>query len=63
MEKQVGIETIPVFINYENGETVCVCHRDHKRCDKPCVSDVVERDKYSGWEDTLRVDQYGKSDI
>lgn len=61
MEKQVGIERIKVYVNYEDGKTVCVCQRDHKRCDKPCVPDVVERDKYRDWKETFQVDKYGKS--
>lgn len=63
MEKQVGIERIKVYVDYEGGKTVCICRRDNKRCDKPCTPDVVERDKYRGWKDTFRVDKYGKSYI
>lgn len=61
MENKVGIEYIKVFIDYKDGKTVCICKRDHKRCGKHCTPDVVERDKYRGWEDTFRVDKYGKS--
>ena len=61
MKNQVGIESIKVFVDYENGKTVCICQRDRKRCDKLCVPDVVERDRYRGWEDAFHVDKYGKS--
>lgn len=61
MERQVGIESIDVYVDFENGKTVCICQRENKRCSKPCTPDVVERDRYRGWKDTFYVDQYGKS--
>lgn len=58
-----GVEYIKVFIKYQEGRTVCICKRDKKRCSsgKECYPDVVERDKYRGWQDTFRQDRYGKS--
>lgn len=54
-------ETIRVYINTERGKTVCICVRQNKRCDKDCKPDVVERDKFLGWEKTFRRDRYGQS--
>lgn len=53
-------EKIKVFIRYENGKTVCICPRDKKRCGHKCEPDVVERDKFRGWEETFRRNRYGK---
>ena len=61
LNKKPGVEYIKVFIDYKDGKTVCICKRDKKRCNKRCTPDVVERDKYRGWEDTFHVDKYGKS--
>lgn len=54
-------EKIKVFIDYQNGQTVCICKRSHKVCNKHCIPDVVERDKYRGWRQTFNVNKYGKS--
>lgn len=55
-------EVIKVCIDYApDGRTKCICPRWKKRCDKQCTPDVVERDKYRGWEDCFYVDKYGKS--
>ena len=54
-------ETIKVYIDYRNGETKCICKRSHKLCDKHCVKDVVERDKFRGWQEAFKVNRYGKS--
>ncbi len=53
-------ETIKVYIDVQNGKTVCICKRSKKRCKKKCEPDVVERDKFAGWESTFRRDRYGK---
>ena len=63
MKDRVGIEYVKVFIDYKDGKTACICKRDHKRCNKKCTPDVVERDKYRDWEDTFYQDRYGKSKI
>ena len=60
MNNRVGIEYIPVYVDYEEGKTVCICKRTKKMCDKKCTPEIVERDKYRGWEDTFDVDKYGK---
>jgi hypothetical protein len=55
-------ERIKVFVRIENGRTVCICKRDRKRCKrKGCSPEVVERDRFAGWEGTFCRDRYGKS--
>ncbi len=56
-------EMIKVFIDYKDGKTVCICARSKKRCNKRCHKDVVERDKYRGWQQTFYVDKFGKSKL
>ena len=51
-------EKIEVFIDIENGNTVCICKRTRKGCKKFCEAAVVERDKYIGWEKTFRQNRY-----
>lgn len=53
-------EKIPVFIRYENGKTVCICHAASKRCGKHCTREVVTRDKYREWEKVMKRNRYGK---
>lgn len=36
-------EKIEVFIDIENGNTVCICKRTRKGCKKFCEAAVVER--------------------
>ena len=56
-------EKIKVFIEFdEHGNTQCICKRSqHRRCGKNCSPEVVERDRYYGWEQTFKQDRYGKS--
>ncbi|MCD8117189.1 MAG: hypothetical protein LUE21_08790 [Oscillospiraceae bacterium] len=54
-------ELIRVFVDIVKGETVCICRRSNKRCKKKCMPDIVERDKFRGWEETFRRDKYGGS--
>ena len=54
-------ETIKVFIDYKDGETVCICKRSRKKCNKNYRRDVVERDKFRDLKATFKVDKYGKS--
>lgn len=54
-------ERIKVFIDIQDGKTVCICKRSKRGCGKNCVPDVVERDKFEGWKSTFRRDRYGKS--
>ena len=61
MDNRVGIEHIKVFINFQDGMTVCICKRSNKMCNKKCTPEIVERDMYRGWEDTFKVNKYGKS--
>lgn len=53
-------EQIKVFVDIVNGRTVCICQRTQKGCDKPCIPDVVERDRFEGWKSTFRRNRYGK---
>jgi len=53
-------ELIEVYIRTEAGKTVCICERSHKMCDKKCECDIVERDRFRGWQDVMRVNKYGK---
>ena len=61
MKNSVGIEYIRVFVRFENGKSVCICPREKKLCKRRCIPDVVERDKFRGWEDAMKQDKYGKS--
>ncbi len=54
-------EKIKVYIDYQDGQTVCICKRSRKGCNKNCHKDIVERDKYRGWRQTFNVNKYGKS--
>ncbi len=55
-------ERIKVFAKIENGRTVCICKSDRKCCGRQdCSPEIVERDRFAGWEDTFRRDRYGKS--
>ena len=53
-------ERIEVYIDVKNGKTVCICKRNRKGCKKKCLPDVVERDKFEGWESTFRRNRYGE---
>ena len=57
MEK---VEKIKVYINFRNGKTVCICKRNKKGCNKNCTPDIVDRDKFAGWESTFHRNRYGK---
>lgn len=61
MNEKVGIEYIKVFVDIKDGRVECICKRSNKRCPKSCIPDVVKRDRYRGWEQTFKVDKYGKS--
>lgn len=52
-----------MYIDVQNGKTVCVCHYSRKKCGKHCATDTLERDKFAGWEKTMRRDRYGKSKL
>ena len=55
-----GTEKIPVYIKIEHGKTVCVCHAGKKKCRENCQRDIVTRDKFEGWQETMRRDRYGR---
>lgn len=55
------IEKIPVYIKIINGKTVCVCHAGARKCKDPsCTRDVVTRDKFIGWRQTMGRDKFGR---
>ena len=51
-------ELIKVYIDYQDGKTVCICKRSNKGCDKHCQKDIVERDKFRGWQGVMN-NRYG----
>lgn len=53
-------EKIKVFVDIRNGQTVCICKRSKKGCSKGCMPDVVERDKFYGWQQVYRRNKYGQ---
>lgn len=53
-------EKIDVYIDIKHGETVCICKRSKKMCNKDCETDTVTRDRFEGWYSTLYRNQYGK---
>lgn len=53
-------ERIKVFIDFEDGKAVCICKRSRKRCNKKCEPDIVERDKFEGWQKVFHQNKYGK---
>lgn len=52
-------EKIKAFVYIQGGKTLCICKRDKKGCNRPCEPDIVERDKFAGWERTLYQNKYG----
>lgn len=46
-------EKIKVYIDIQDGKTICICKRSNKGCGKKCEPDVVERDKFAGWKSTF----------
>ena len=54
------VERIPVYIDYKNGKTVCICHAGMKGCGRrSCVRDTVTRDKFEDWQKTMKRNKYG----
>ena len=53
-------EKIPVYLKIINGKTVCICHAKDKGCKQNCQRDIVSRDKFEGWKNTLYRDRYGR---
>ena len=53
-------EKIPVYIKIIDGKTVCVCHARIKKCNRSCTRDIVTRDKFEGWKETMRRDKFGR---
>ena len=53
-------EKIPVFLKIINGKTVCICHARDKGCRQNCTRDVVSRDRFDGWKETLYRSRYGR---
>lgn len=53
-------ETIPVYIKIVKGKTVCICYAGVKKCKEICSVEVVQRDRFRGWESTIRRDRFGR---
>lgn len=53
-------EKIKVYINIKKGNTICLCSYYKKMCHRDCEVDMVERDRFDGWEKTFARDRYGK---
>lgn len=53
-------EKILVFAHIVNGKTDCVCHASHKECQCDCEQVLLERDRYKGWQGTMKRGRYGK---
>ena len=54
------IEKIPVYIKIIDGKTVCVCHASAKKCKANCQREILERDKFIGWRQTMNRDIFGR---
>ncbi len=54
------IERIPVYIRIVDGKTICVCHANCKGCSRACDRDLVTRDHYRGWQETMKRNRYGQ---
>ena len=57
------VEKIKVYIRIVDGQTVCLCHRSKKLCNRNCEKDIVSRDKFADWEKTFKRDRFGKSKL
>lgn len=53
-------EKIPVYLKIVNGKTVCICHVRDKGCENNCQRDIVTRDKFDGWKNTLYRNKFGR---
>ena len=53
-------EDIPVFVRIEKGKTVCICHAGDKRCQCNCERVTVQRDRFKGWQGTMKRSRYGQ---
>ncbi len=53
-------EKIPVYIRIKNGKTICICHAGGKGCDRRCDRDVVTREIFRGWQNTMKRNRYGQ---
>lgn len=54
-------ENIPVYIDIRKGKTVCICHAGNKGCTRrDCVRDTVTRNRFEGWQSTMKRDRYGR---
>lgn len=53
-------EKIPVYIRIKDGKTICICHASEKGCNRRCDRDMVTRDKFRGWQATMRRNRFGQ---
>ena len=55
-------EKIPVYVDVgKNGKTKCICAMSRKGCGKVCSPDLVTRDRFYGWRESMNRDKYGRS--
>ena len=52
-------EKLKVYVRQEKGHTVCICLKAHKGCKRHCQEDVVIRDRFAGWQGTMKRNKYG----
>lgn len=52
-------ENIPVYVKVINGKTMCICLKGCNRS-RYCERDVVQRDIFRGWRETIKRDKYGR---
>ena len=53
-------EDIPVFVRIEKGKTVCICHAGDKHCQRSCERVSVQRNRFKGWQSTMKRNRYGQ---
>lgn len=53
-------EEILVFVKIEKGKTVCICHAGDKRCRHDCERVTVRRNRFKGWQGTMRNNRFGR---
>lgn len=55
-------EQIKVYVKVVKGQTVCICCKSAKGCADSCELDIVERDRFRGWESTMKRDRFGRNE-
>ena len=52
-------EKIKVFLKVKKGKTKCICLHGKRCLSKDCQRDIVERDRFRGWESIAARNKYG----